>query len=385
MQVSSTFSRTLRSLRAERSRVTVTLLVVVLFVFAGWALWLATGEVALYEVSKTARLEARGAVHPVAAERAGRVTKIEVQVGQTVTEGAILFELAAESEGLAVAEASERQRDLEARIAALRAQLSTETEALAADREAGRSAAEEARAWAREAQSRADRAEERVATIEALAEQGLATREAVREARAEHTSADAEMLARQAQARRHERESSVRVADRETRIAELGRTRVELEGEARVASATVERLRHQLETARLRAPVAGRIGELGDVRTGSVVAPGHVLARIIPEGEIHVVAHFDPTSAGRLHPDQPARLRFPGYSWTQFGTVTARVQTVSQEPADGALRVELTLANDRPTPIPLTHSLPAFVEIEVERLSPLELLLRAAGRWVEGN
>jgi multidrug resistance efflux pump len=365
--------------------VTVTLLVVVLLVFAGWAIWLSSGEVALYEISQTGRLEARDAVHPVAAERAGRVTRIEVQVGQTVTAGALLFSLAAEGEELAVAEASERQRDLETRIAALQAQLTTETNALEADRSAGRSAADEARAWGREAQSRADRAKERTASLEMLADRGLTTQEEVREARAEHVSADAETQARRVEARRHERESSVRVADRETRIAELRRVQVELEGEARVVAATVERLRHQLETARIRAPVSGRIGELGEVRIGSVVAPGHVLARIIPEGEIHVVAHFDSTSAGRLHPDQPARLRFPGYPWTQFGTVSARVQTVSQEPADGVLRVELTLANDRPTPIPLTHSLPVIVEVEVERVSPLELLLRAAGRWIEGE
>jgi membrane fusion protein, adhesin transport system len=383
--MSSTFSRTLRSLRAERSRVTVTLLVVVLLVFAGWAVWLAAGEVALYEISETARLEARGAVHPVAAERAGRVTRVEVQVGQRVTAGAVHFELAAEGEELAVAEASERQRDLETRLAALEAQLSTERKALEADRKAGGSAADEARAWGHEVQSRASRAEERMATLEELAERGLATREEVREARAEHASADAEARARQVQARRYERESSVRVADRETRIAELGRVKAELQGEARVVAATVERLRHQLEATRVRAPVSGRVGELGDVRIGSVVAAGQVLARIIPEGEVHVVAYFDPTSAGRLHPDQPARLRFPGYSWTQFGTIAARVQTVSQEPANGLLRVELSLANDHPTPIPLTHSLPAVVEVEVERVSPLELLLRAAGRWVEGR
>src|SRR5690606_29269778 len=100
-RMSATFNRTLRSLRAERSRVAVTLVLLVVLVFAGWVVWLAAGEVALHEVSGSARLEARGSVHPVAPERGGRVVRIEVQLGQTVEAGEILFELEARTERLA--------------------------------------------------------------------------------------------------------------------------------------------------------------------------------------------------------------------------------------------------------------------------------------------
>ena len=78
----------------------------------------------------------------------------------------------------------------------------------------------------------------------------------------------------------------------------------------------------------------------------------------------------------------PARLRLDGFPWAQWGMVSARVRTVGAEAREGAVRVELALVGRGETRIPLEHGLPGSVEVEVERVSPAVLLLRAAGQLV---
>nr|MCH9685310.1 hypothetical protein [Deltaproteobacteria bacterium] len=61
----------------------------------------------------------------------------------------------------------------------------------------------------------------------------------------------------------------------------------------------------------------------------------------------------------------------------------ARVQTVGHEPRDGAIVVELSIEYV-PSTITLEHGLPGSLEVELERVSPASLLLRAAGRRLTG-
>jgi len=46
--------------------------------------------------------------------------------------------------------------------------------------------------------------------------------------------------------------------------------------------------------------------------------------------------------------------------------------------------VELDLERGEPTSIPLTHGVTCRAEVEVERVSPLELALRSAGELLVG-
>ena len=63
-----------------------------------------------------------------------------------------------------------------------------------------------------------------------------------------------------------------------------------------------------------------------------------------------------------------------------YGTLTATVAAVADEPSDGRLRVELTLCSDFAAPVPAEHGLPGSAEVAVERVSPARLALRAAGQ-----
>ena len=56
--------------------------------------------------------------------------------------------------------------------------------------------------------------------------------------------------------------------------------------------------------------------------------------------------------------------------------------SVASEIRDGRVRVELAAHPDPGSQIPLQHGLPGTVEVQVERISPVMLVLRAAGRLV---
>jgi membrane fusion protein (multidrug efflux system) len=58
------------------------------------------------------------------------------------------------------------------------------------------------------------------------------------------------------------------------------------------------------------------------------------------------------------------------------------VSNVAGEIRDGKVRVELNLMNSGSLPINLQHGLPGSVEVEVERLTPAKIVLRAAGQMI---
>jgi membrane fusion protein (multidrug efflux system) len=133
----------------------------------------------------------------------------------------------------------------------------------------------------------------------------------------------------------------------------------------------------------IRAPVAGRIAELGGLQVGVAVRAGVPLGAVLPHGDLRVVAQFAPPAAlGRIQPGMPARLRLDGFPWGQYGAVPVLVSRVADEVRDGAVRVELEVQGARPSRIPLQHGLPGAVEVEIEQARPIDLLLRAAGKAV---
>src|SRR5262249_48761572 len=119
-----------------------------------------------------------------------------------------------------------------------------------------------------------------------------------------------------------------------------------------------------------------------EVRVGSVVRAAERLGAVVPSGRPQVVAHFPVAVVERIHPGQPARVRLEGFPWTQYGTLTATVAEVGNEPSEGQVRVELVLTAGSASPIPIGHGLPGSVEVEVERVSPAVLVLRSAGQWL---
>jgi membrane fusion protein (multidrug efflux system) len=65
--------------------------------------------------------------------------------------------------------------------------------------------------------------------------------------------------------------------------------------------------------------------------------------------------------------------------------VRATVASVGSEVREGKVRVELTVHPDSTSRIPMQHGLPGAVEVAVEEVSPLSLILRAAGQLLAGK
>jgi hypothetical protein len=108
----------------------------------------------------------------------------------------------------------------------------------------------------------------------------------------------------------------------------------------------------------------------------------HVDREPYPMGTLTIAALFQSSVAlGRIRPGQPARVRFGGFPWTQYGSAPARVSNVAGELGDGRIRVGLTLEPGVLSKIPYQHGLTALVDVEIERVSPATLVLRSAGVW----
>jgi multidrug resistance efflux pump len=383
--VSAAFSRTMRSLSVDGARRPLGPMALGAVLLGLWAVWCVRARVDVWETTATARLEVGRAVHHVDAPAAGRLVAMHLTLGRAVAPGDLLAELDVERERLQLREQEARLAAVAPQLDALGRELAAEARGVTARREANQSALREAQARHREAEALARLAAEEATRTEALAAQHfVADMDAARaraEAQSRRAGAEALALAITRMEREHRAEETARLA----RVARLESELARLQGERETAAAAIASFTHQIARRSVRAPVAGRIGRLTEVRQGSVVQEGQRLADLVPEGALRVVARFPAAVAvGRIRVGQPARVRLAGFPWAVYGTLPATVARVAAEPQEGTLRVELDVGR-APSTIPLQHGLQGAVEVRVERLSPATILLRAAGRRLAGE
>lgn len=348
---------------------------------AGWALWFFGAQVAVVAVAETARLEVDRAAHAIEAPVAGTITAAHLELGQKVRGGDVLVEL--DSEALRLSVEAERARGAAAarQIEALRAELATAEKVIVQRREVATAKADEARAHTHEADAVAILSEsERDRSLrlqrEGLASEGDATR-AKAEAEQRRAVADGARLA----VARLESEQRATDSEGDLGLSRIRRELAELEGQEAISRATLAELEHAILLRRIRAPVDGELGEVATLRVGSVVKEGDQLGAVVPRGKVRIVAEFLPADAvGRVRTGQNARLRPDGFPWTEYGTLSATVQRVANEPRSGRIRVELEVRAPSSSRIPIQHGLPGALEVEIERVSPAVLVLRAAGQ-----
>jgi membrane fusion protein (multidrug efflux system) len=378
--MSALFSRTIRSLRADDQRASVAGVLLGATLVGAWLAWLFLARVVRYETSDSARLEVGRAAHRVEAPVEGKVSAVHLALGAEVEAGEALLQLDDGPLRLDLDEKRARLAASAAQLEPLRAQIAADQQALRETQEAGRSEVDEARARVREADAVARRDETEAERTGRLRREGLAS------------EADAARVAAEAQARRAAAEAQqigvlrIDAAQRNrgsvlrAEIARLGREATALEGEALALQAAIEALLGAVAQRRIVAPIAGRIGEIAELRAGAYVRGGALVATIVPRGELRVVAAFAPAVVGRLRAGQPARVRLDAFPWTEYGAVRAAVASVATEGQNGGIRVELAIEPSPASAIPMQHGLAGVAVIEVERVSPATLLLRAAGQ-----
>jgi multidrug resistance efflux pump len=384
--MSFAFSRSMRSLQADRFRPTAVALLAAAVLFVAWLMWFLLSRLAIYEVSSAARLEVEEAVHPVQAPVTGRVVRTLLILDRLVEAGDLLMELEAADQELRLGEERARMEALSAQLETLRGEIRVNEQALDGANETGRLVMDEGRAELRAAAAAARFALEDAERTELLYNQGLKSEVDLLRANSEVEQTQAAVERHQVAISRLEEEWVTQERDRRTELERLQRVANQLAGAIATSEATMRRLELDVEERLIRAPVRGRLGEVSDLQVGGHVEVGDQLCAVVPEGEPRVVAEFQPHDAlGRVRPGQPARLRLDGFPWIQYGTVAARVARVASETRDGTVRVELVIEPDPASAIPLEHGLPGRVEIEVENVTPATLLLRIVGGMVTGT
>lgn len=379
--MANSFYRVRQSLRADRGIKSIAGLLIALSLLVGWLAWASRARVTRYELSQSARLELNGAAYPVQANASGELTASTLALGKSVETGDVLARLDDREQRLALQQERTRLESLEPQLRALRAQMQSEGEGRSDEHQVLGLSLDAARAQYREAEVQAKLAENEADRARQLRADGILS-----EADAQRAFADSE--AKHAASRnlyvilsRLTPEQQVRERERDVRQKQILGDIAKVEADMSTSKAAIERLEYEMEQRVIRAPVSGRLGECATLRPGSHITEGQQLGMILPRGKLQVVAEFQPADAlGKVRPGQHATVRLEGFPWTQFGTVPAEVSRVAGDIRDGKIRVELAVLPAAASRIPLQHGLPGSVEVEVERISPLALVLRSAGQ-----
>src|SRR5262249_51127849 len=194
---------------------------------------------------------------------AGKSDQNTLAIGREVTEGEVLVVFDAEAERRALREKQTRRAALVEKRAALRRQMQTDQEALDGEEKARGLALEESRAQVAKAEAAARFADREVEILAPLYARTIISDLEFRKAKAAAAMNRAAVRSQALAVSRLEQDRLVHAIDRQAQLAKLEREAVDLEKEAEIEEAAISRLEHDLELRRLRAPVSGRVGEVG--------------------------------------------------------------------------------------------------------------------------
>ncbi len=383
--MSSPFSHTTRALARDSAAPALWAWGLAVLALAAWAGWFLLGRVSVVEVSHKARLEVQQAAHLLNAPMAGTVLRALPVLGSSVQAGDVLVEFDAAPLVLRRREEEARRDGLLAQMAALRQELAAREHAAVLDGQTALAATQGAQFRTAESAAAAAFANDNERRLAAESEAGGVARVDALQARAEARKLAAATDALSAEARRISADAQARSAQQRAQADALQRTLATLQADAQASATALQRLALDIEQHRLRAPVAGRVGDVAPLHAGEFVAAGAKLVTVIPQGDLVAVAEFEPAAVlGRLHPGQAAQLRLDGFPWAQFGSVAATVSRVAGEIRDNRIRVEFTPQAGWPPGVTAQHGLPGTMEVTLERVAPAELLLRAVGQRLAG-
>jgi multidrug resistance efflux pump len=351
--------------------------------FVLWGAWLLSARVPNYRETTSARLEDDNSVNTIASPVSGKVVAVHSRLGEQVEAGQVLVEIDAAPQRYQLSEERARGRAIRDQFATILDEISVEQRKLEAARNSGRAMLDQAKAH-----ERAGLISARVAAQESAQKAKLYSQGLISESEYQKAVGEAERLQAEAQALNHAiaqmtADEQVKENEIKGQIARLRSEMSRAQGAEATQSASVSRLTGEINRRLVTAPASGKLGEMQDLRAGAYIHEGERLGAIVPPGRLRAIAEFDPASAlGWIKPEQRARIRLTGFPWAQYGFIPASVTGVANEVRDGKIRVELAIDPDFSPTIQLQHGLPGTVEVEVERVSPATLILRAAGKMV---
>ena len=382
------FQRTLRSLSGTESGLRLALMSFSVVAFCGLALWAVKARIPVLKMSTLGRIEPHNAVHRLEPPESGRVIRSNLTLDREVASGELLVEFDSEDQRLELEQSESNLATLARDLSSLGDLIVQKKKELDESVLADEAALREAEARSREiapkfllAQQRQRRVEESVPGAISALEKLERKTESEELSRATETQPIA--------LQRLQRDQVVRRTGLQGQLLQLKRDQHKLEGESERTKIAIAKLKYQISRRQIVAPVAGQLVDVVELAAGDYIAQGQRLGTILAKGPLRVRARFAKETVGIIRAGQPARLKLDGYPWSVYGTVRGRVTSGGTEPTiqptaeaiPGTVRVELEVEQPDDPRIQLQHGMTATVEVEVARVSPVVLLLRAIGEW----
>lgn len=187
---------------------------------------------------------------------------------------------------------------------------------------------------------------------------------------------------------------------RSTLTAMQSETRRALLDTARDASLRAAGLEQELlkadsrnEQSQLLAPVDGTVQQLAVHTVGGVVTEAQPLMLIVPADEaVEIEAMLENKDIGFVQPDQPAEVKIETFQYTKYGTIPARVLTVSNDAINDekrgliyAVRVKMERAslNVDGREVRLSPGMAVGIEIKTGRRRVIEYFLSPLMRYAD--
>ncbi|HEY2030451.1 MAG TPA: HlyD family efflux transporter periplasmic adaptor subunit [Myxococcales bacterium] len=382
------FQRTLRSLNGDEFGIRVALMALSVAAIAGLGIWAFEARIPVLKVSTLGRIEPHNAVHRIEPPEAGKVLTSTLALDREVAQGDLLVEFDSQEQRFELQQSEINLSALTHDLAALTDQIARKKKELAESVQADEAALREAEAKSRELTPKYLLAQQRERRAEASAPGAISEMEKL------ERKMESEELSRTTQTqpialRRLQREQTVRRAAIEGQLLQFNRDRLKLESDIDGLQVTIAKLRYQIGRRQVRAPATGQLVDVVELAEGDYISQGQRLGTILAKGPLRVRARFPKETVGIIRPGQMAQLKLDGYPWSVYGTVPAQVTSVGTEPTviptaeavPGTVKVELDVQPPGDPRIVLQHGMTATVEIEVARVSPIVLLLRAIGEW----
>ncbi len=135
----------------------------------------------------------------------------------------------------------------------------------------------------------------------------------------------------------------------------------------------------------LTAPVDGTVQQLAVHTVGGVVTPAQALMAIVPrDNPLEVEAFLENKDIGFIKPNQDAEVKIETFQYTKYGTIHAKVSSVSHDAISDekrglvySTRVKMAKSHIRVdgTPVALSPGMAVSVEIKIGKRRVIEYFL----------
>ncbi|AWF82775.1 hypothetical protein BTJ40_19235 [Microbulbifer sp. A4B17] len=384
--MSTPFSHTTRAIASDSIRALVVVTLLGFLLLIAWLIWFFTKDITIYSVSDDARLEQEQNTIHVSTQRIGRVITVDAELGDTLVAGDILVQLDTSVLDLSLKGDTKISESLRDQLDSVQRERRLLDKKIGEDEKA---LSDQLKILEQRYQLQASNQKiqaEVADRYERLLEKQQSSELDYLAAKRTYQQMAMATLKIQADIRALEDRRAQLISEYELEVSTLKQRNQDIDGKLAEVDTRIQQSHLAVSEQKLRAPIAGKLAALAEIREGEVLAAGQQIATIQAEGLISIQAFFPPALAlGHIQPGQQARVKLDGFSWARYGQLEARVERVASAVQQGKVLVQLSLQGEVPPHLPLLHDLPARVEIATGKKTPYQLLLQRAGEILSGK